>query len=242
MPRATVPRAAGAMCAGCRPGPGRGCRGDRDRPAGRGSGTRRQRRRRAGVAAGSVCAAGVWMIALPPGTTVFLACQPIDLRAGWQPGCSSPGAADYRRRSVQPIRSADPFSGRVFIFRSKRGHYLKGLDWDGYWDGSGWCLFATRLERGKFVWLPLVDGTMALTMALTPAQLALLAEAMDWRRTIAPPAPLPDRQTAADAVWPLLGAADPADRAARTAARGAAGGRSRSDRKDDRRRPAAADP
>ena len=77
--------------------------------------------------------------------------------------------------------SADPFSGQVFIFRGKRGHYLKGL----YWDGSGLCLFAKRLERGKFVWPPLVDGTMTLT----PAQLALLIEAMDWRRTIAPPAP-----------------------------------------------------
>jgi transposase len=37
----------------------------------------------------------------------------------------------------------------------------------------------------KFVWPPIVDGTLTLT----PAQLALLVEAMDWRRTIAPPAP-----------------------------------------------------
>ena len=38
-----------------------------------------------------------------------------------------------------------------------------------------------RLERGKFVWPPIVDGQMILT----PAQLALLLEAMDWRRTVA---------------------------------------------------------
>src|SRR5207237_2684983 len=43
---------------------------------------------------------------------------------------------------------------------------LKGL----YWDGSGMCLFAKRLERHKFVWPPIVDGTLTLT----PAQLALL--------------------------------------------------------------------
>jgi transposase len=42
-----------------------------------------------------------------------------------------------------------------------------------------------RLERGKFVWPPRVDDTMTLT----PAQLALLIEAMDWRRIVAPPAP-----------------------------------------------------
>src|SRR5207248_2697173 len=111
------------------------------------------------------------MIALPPGTKVFLACQPIDLRAGF----------DGLAAKAQQIIGADPFSGHVFIFRSKRGHYLKGL----YWDGSGLCLFAKRLERNKFVWPPIVDGTLTLT----PAQLALLIEAMDWRRTIAPPAP-----------------------------------------------------
>jgi transposase len=111
------------------------------------------------------------MIALAPGTKVFLACQPIDLRAGF----------DGLAAKVQQIVGADPFSGHVFIFRSKRGHYLKGL----YWDGSGLGLFAKRLEKGRFVWPPLGDGTMTLT----PAQLALLVEAMDWWRTVAPPVP-----------------------------------------------------
>ena len=54
------------------------------------------------------------MIALAPGTKVFLACQPIDLRAGF----------DGLAAKVQQIIGADPFSGHVFIFRSKRGHYL----------------------------------------------------------------------------------------------------------------------
>ena len=110
------------------------------------------------------------MISLAPGTKVFLACRPIDLRAGF----------DGLAAKVQQIIGADPFSGDVFIFRSKRDHYLKGL----YWDGSGLCLFAKRLDRHKFVWPPIVDSTLTLT----PAQLALLIEAMDWRRTIAPPA------------------------------------------------------
>jgi len=103
------------------------------------------------------------MIALAPGTKVFLACQPIDLRAGF----------DGLAAKVQQIVGADPFSGHVFIFRSKRGHYLKGL----YWDGSGLCLFAKRLEKGRFVW-PTTAGAAA---ALTPAQLAMLLEGIDWR-------------------------------------------------------------
>jgi transposase len=35
------------------------------------------------------------------------------------------------------------------------------------------------------VWPPIVDGAMTLT----PAQMAVLVEAMDWRRTEAPPPP-----------------------------------------------------
>ena len=82
---------------------------------------------------------------------------------------------------VEQVLTADPFSGHVFIFRSKRADYLKIL----YYDGSGLCLFAKRLEVGKFVWPPIVDGGMLLT----PAQMALLIEAIDWRRTVAPELP-----------------------------------------------------
>jgi transposase len=111
------------------------------------------------------------VITLASGTKVFLACRPVDLRNGFD------GLAAKARQMI----GADPFSGHRFIFRGKRGDYLKGL----YWDDSGLCLFAKRLEKGRFVWQPIVDGGMTLT----PAQLALLIEAMDWRRTVAPPAP-----------------------------------------------------
>jgi transposase len=82
---------------------------------------------------------------------------------------------------VASVLALDPFSGHLFLFRSKRGDYLKIL----YWDGSGLCLFAKRLERGRFVWPPIVDDALVLT----PAQLALLIEAIDWRRTVAPALP-----------------------------------------------------
>jgi transposase len=82
---------------------------------------------------------------------------------------------------VANVLRQDPYSGHVFIFRSKRGDYLKML----HWDGSGLCLFAKRLEKGGFVWPPIVDSTLVLT----PAQLALLVEAIDWRRTVAPELP-----------------------------------------------------
>jgi len=107
------------------------------------------------------------VIQVAPGTKVYLACRPVSMRCGF----------DGLAAQVAQVLQADPFSGHLFLFRSKRADYLKVL----YYDGTGLCLFAKRLESGKFVWPPIVDETMILT----PAQLALLLEAMDWRRTLA---------------------------------------------------------
>jgi transposase len=112
------------------------------------------------------------MISLAPGTKVFLACQPIDLRAGFN------GLAAKARQVI----GVDPFGGHLILFRGKRGDYFKAI----YWDGTGMWLLAKRLGKGRFVWPPIVDGAMTLT----PAQLAVLIEAMDWRRTIAPEPPI----------------------------------------------------
>ena len=107
------------------------------------------------------------MIQVAPGTKVYLACRPVSMRYGF----------DGLAAQVKQVLDADPFSGHIFVFRSKRTDYLKIL----YWDGSGLCLFAKRLESGRFAWPPIVAGSIVLT----PAQLALLLEAIDWRGTVA---------------------------------------------------------
>ena len=56
------------------------------------------------------------MISLAPGTKVFLACRPIDLCKGF----------DGLAAKVRQMIGDDPFSGHFFLFRGKRGHYLKG--------------------------------------------------------------------------------------------------------------------
>lgn len=111
------------------------------------------------------------MIQFAPGTKVYLACCPVSMRYGF----------DGLSAKVANVLRADPFSGHLFLFRSKRGDYLKLL----YWDGSGFCLFAKRLEKGRFVWPLIVDSVLNLT----PAQFALLIEAIAWRRTVPPPLP-----------------------------------------------------
>jgi transposase len=55
------------------------------------------------------------VINLAPGTKVFLACRPIDLRNGF----------DGLAAKAQQVIGADPFSGHLFIFRGKRGDYCR---------------------------------------------------------------------------------------------------------------------
>ena len=76
------------------------------------------------------------MIGLPAGTRVWLAAGVTDMRKGF----------DSLAAQAQTVLGQDPFSGHVFCFRGRR---LVKLLW---WDGDGLCLFAKRLERGRFVW------------------------------------------------------------------------------------------
>lgn len=111
------------------------------------------------------------MIDLKPGTRIFVACRPVDMRKGFN-GLAALIANELRR---------DPYSGQLFVFRGKRGDYLKCL----YWDGTGLCLFSKRLEQGIFAWPPVMDDCMSLSQG----QLTMLIEGIDWRRTFAPQLP-----------------------------------------------------
>ena len=103
------------------------------------------------------------MIGLPPGTKVWLAAGKTDMRKGF----------DGLSAVAQTVLHKNPVSGHVFVFRGRLGDRVKVL----WWDGQGLCLFAKRLERGRFVWPSPADGRVAVT----PAQLAMLLEGIDWR-------------------------------------------------------------
>jgi transposase len=104
------------------------------------------------------------MIALPSGTRIWIVAGVTDLRRGFV-GLSG---------MVQTALEENPFSGHVFVFRGRRGDLIKVL----WWDGDGLCLLAKRLERGHFIWPQATSGTVSLT----PAQLSMLLEGIDWRR------------------------------------------------------------
>lgn len=104
------------------------------------------------------------MIQPPNGTRIWLAAGVTDMRKGF----------DGLAAIVQTALSENPFSGHLFVFRGRRGDRIKIL----WWDGDGLCLYAKRLERGRFIWPRAESGRVALTHA----QLSMLLEGIDWRR------------------------------------------------------------
>ena len=104
----------------------------------------------------------------PAGVRVLVATRPVDFRRG----------ADGLAATVQSILRQDPFSGTIFVFRSKRADRVKLL----VYDGTGLVLIWKRLDDSKFRWPPVADGVMRLS----GAQLAALFDGLDWRRMYAP--------------------------------------------------------
>lgn len=101
----------------------------------------------------------------PSGTVrVLVATRPVDFRKGAE------GLAALGRETL----GADPFCGTVYVFRARRADRVKLI----FWDGTGVCLFAKRLEDGRFRWPRLENGVIQLSAA----QLQALLEGLDWSR------------------------------------------------------------
>ena len=106
------------------------------------------------------------MIPVPAVTRVWLAAGHTDMRKGF----------DGLAMLVQETLKRDPHDGQLFVFRGKRGDLIKLL----WHDGQGMCLFAKRLERGRFIW----PATAGEPVTISAAQLGYLLEGIDWRAPI----------------------------------------------------------
>ena len=106
------------------------------------------------------------MIGPPANTRVWLVAGHTDMRKGF----------DGLAALVQTALVENPFRGHVFVFRGRRGDILKVL----WFDGQGLLLLAKRLERGRFIWPQATSGKVSLT----PAQLSMLLEGIDWRMPV----------------------------------------------------------
>jgi transposase len=100
------------------------------------------------------------MLQIAPQMRVLVAIEAVDLRKGID------GLAELCREQL----SADPFSGCLFIFRSRRATAIKLLQYDG----QGFVLAQKRLSKGRFVWWPKGNGPTR-TLEAYQAQLLVAA-------------------------------------------------------------------
>jgi transposase len=80
------------------------------------------------------------MIQIAPQMRILVATEAVDGRKG----------IDSLARLCQEKLREDPFSGCLFVFRSRRGTSIRILTYDG----QGFWLAQKRLSKGRFVWWP----------------------------------------------------------------------------------------
>jgi transposase len=116
---------------------------------------------------------GVGVIQITPQMKILVAIEAVDGRKG----------IDSLARLCEEKLQADPFSGCMFLFRSRRGTSIRIL----VYDGQGFWLAQKRLSKGRFVWWP-TGKQAARVLEAHQAQLLLAAgnpetaAAPVWRR------------------------------------------------------------
>ena len=98
---------------------------------------------------------------------IYLASEPVDFRKGVD-GLTSIVMSEFK---------LDPFSGAIFVFRSKRADRLKLI----VWDGTGLVMVYKRIEGRGFIWPKVRNGVISLGKA----QFEALFEGIDWKRVTA---------------------------------------------------------
>lgn len=97
---------------------------------------------------------------------VFVATAPCDLRMNF----------NGLWTAAQQQLGEDPKSGALFVFGNRRRNRIKIL----YFDGTGVCVLAKRLEEGTFHW-PQSAGEPNAKIRLAPQALQLLLDGVDLK-------------------------------------------------------------
>ena len=105
------------------------------------------------------------MIQITPQMRVLVAVEAVDLRKG----------IDSLAQLCRGKLAADPFSGCLFVFRSRRATSIKIL----VYDGQGFWLATKRLSQGRFRWWP--QGETARELKRTRRSCCLRRGTRIWR-------------------------------------------------------------
>ncbi len=106
--------------------------------------------------------------------TVYAYTRPTDMRKGFDGLCALVTQGMHR----------NPLDGDVYIFVSRDRVRAKSL----HWDGTGLCVYAKRLERGRFARLWREDGEDPITLTISELDLFLEGSTIVGRVALAPPA------------------------------------------------------
>lgn len=100
------------------------------------------------------------MLQLTPQMRILVAVEAVDFRKG----------IDSLAELCRAKLNADPFSGCLFVFRSRRATSIKVL----VYDGQGFWLATKRLSKGRFRWWPQIAEAKEPTRALRVHQAQVL--------------------------------------------------------------------
>ncbi len=114
------------------------------------------------------------MIQITPQMRILVAVEAVDGRKG----------IDSLARLCQERLETDPFSGCLFVFRSRRGTAVRILAYDG----QGFWLAQKRLSKGRFRCWPEGRNPRDVARSLAAHQLQVLLAAGDPTATRAAPA------------------------------------------------------
>ena len=106
------------------------------------------------------------MLSLPPSVRLFIARGATDMRKSF----------DTLAALVIEQIDEDPQSGHLFLFVNRRRDRLKVL----WWDRSGYCLLAKRLEHGQFRVFDRAAGKTG-AFEMQASELALILDGIDLR-------------------------------------------------------------
>jgi len=112
------------------------------------------------------------MIGSTRSVRVFAYSAPTDMRKGF----------DGLYGLVKDQLDEDPLSGDMFLFVSRDRKRAKVL----LWDGTGLCLYAKRLERGRFARLWAGEGEEKVPLTLSELQLFLEGSRLVGKVPISP--------------------------------------------------------
>lgn len=105
---------------------------------------------------------------------IYAYCEPTDMRKGFE------GLAGLVREEL----GRDPLDGALYLFTNRRRTHAKIL----HFDGTGMCVFAKRLEQGRFVALWRWAARKQLTLKRSELELFLEGSELVGRYRVSPDA------------------------------------------------------